>query len=753
MNIQELMEGVMILSAWGAGALLYANSLFLSQRPIKEINTEAEKGIFQKALVFVVDGLRADAIYECKRETKYHGNFSFLRSISSEDVYRSVSIADLPTGTAMRILSTFSGIPTTLLSAQRSFTQQSCSSDSFIGQMVRRKKQFIFYGDETWTYLFPEIKAYVGEAYHPYGLVALKKEEELMERALSSLKEKDVVILHLISTDSYGHIYGTDSEEVQSTLKMVNGFIERTIKEIDLSNTAVVLLSDHGVNDDGSHGGTSFYERAASLVVLGRGVNQKKEKEEEEAEKKRSVYQKYVSEVSQLHLRETPNITSQNDILPTLSALLGIPTPYNSSGSLIPEILPVDRYRSIHEQEIRRKKKALEMLGHAKERGSDKVDVEESDRLGSRIYEIFNSSSIVGMLLGLFVIGASLMPIFLSIPAFWSAPCISISLVCIFMVCHSVFSIIHEDVISLCMCAALGAYLLWRQAEGKSSLFLLCVSLVVGRFPLHEVDRFFWVSWIKKIPLRKDSLAVGAAVLLGVGIWGVRKWTVHSGSILCLWYVGLGACKFFFEGAFHKYKVLNILLALCPGGVPFLLYSPFSALFLLLVYRPLIKSVMLSGKGSSAAKGCFFFFLLKLMFFCTGHNHNLSTINWEAAFLFSTKSLPGVSGVMVLLDILLPCVYMLLEIGREHLDVLKGILFLQGSSVFLCCAINLWFLGNSLLWFIFAGRTIFEGFFFFSLAIAHVLMAGFGRAKGKEESLIGRWSKSSLNSLSAWKKA
>ncbi|KAI5185421.1 GPI ethanolamine phosphate transferase 3 subunit O [Nematocida homosporus] len=696
---------------------------------------------YKKGLIMVIDGVRADAIHKTMKATRYHNNFRSLEQIAPEDLYKAVSIADLPTGTAMRILSTFSGVTTTLLSAQKSFSQQACSADNLVQQLVAQKKRSAFFGDETWTYLFPEIKEFVKETYHPYGLVEFSTEERLMKAAEEALVDHEVVILHLISPDSYGHLYGTDSLEVQKALVLIDQFIERVYRNLD-DETLVAVLSDHGVNDDGSHGGTSFLEKAASLVLIGKDIRRYGI---DVSHSSRVIVQKNEEEVKQLHLAEPAAIVSQNDILPTICALLGLPTPYNSPGTLIPEVLSPERYTELYEMEIERKRLALHYLGcsavvtttrHTREAmpvpAHGGALVYENDALGRQIHALFHGSSVLGMVaaLGVLLAGTWLLASMFLVQ--WWHYAVLFSMAGIVLVGHSVFAVIHEDVISLVWCELLGTLCLgfdWASVG-------LVLGLVVGKFPLHDVDRFWWIKWVKKVPEREKIAWLGAimyicagvslgvlVVLRGLRLAGNERASKHQASRLVtgpLMDVFLALGKFFSDGVLCRGAWVFSLIR--PASIVALLYSPGSAIFFRLVFTEYLARLV-TVRGSSVAKGCAAFFLLKLMFFCTGHNHSLSTINWEAAFLFTTKACPGVSSSLVVGDLLLPYVYVSIRLGRKDLAAFRVLLLLQAACFITCSAINLWFLGQSLLWFIFAGRTIFEGVFFLFLAASHVLLS------------------------------
>ncbi|KAI5147410.1 GPI ethanolamine phosphate transferase 3 subunit O [Nematocida ausubeli] len=711
---------IIVLGLSVIGLVIYSKSLFLEKTPITKQNKESLPGVYKKGVIFVMDGVRADAIHAVipEKATLYHNNFSVLERIPKKDIFKAVSIADLPTGTAMRILSTFSGIPTTLLSAQRSFNKQSSNVDNFISQLQLHQKSFIFYGDETWTYLFPEITPNIGESYHPYGLIPFSEEERIIDSALLAYEKHDYLIIHMISPDSYGHVHGTNSKEVKKALQIMNNALSR-LYDTMTDDSFIAVLSDHGVNNDGSHGGSSIQEKASSFIFIARDISERTTT----ASQERLIQRKYEGELSSLFISEPVNIISQNDILPTLCGLIGLGVPYNSSGIILP-VIPEER-KDIYAQEHERQKRTLfefygkKYLETYLNKLSKVPEKYRNEMMADHIHRIFHKSSKLGMIIGLLFMGLGLLFQVISIPG--NVLCISFvaSILAIFMVAHSVYSIIHEDIISLFMCIFLSWQSLW-------SVFVLValpvVSFTAGEFPLHAMDRFWIIHWIKKIPSRypvpllEKGLLLSSLLCLGVRFISPKSAVRNlkeAGSVL------FAVSQIFSLGIPHISR--SILLFLAPEILPVLLYAPYPALAFIYIFCPIIKKCAVAEMGQ-LQKGCFLFFLIKIMFFVTGHNHALSSINWEAAFLFSRKSIPGVSAIFVGLDLLMPFIYTVYTVGKDCRKAVSVIVLLQGICAVLGCAVNFWFLGQSLMWFIFTGRTVFESFFFISFLAVQSLL-------------------------------
>ncbi|KAI5192979.1 GPI ethanolamine phosphate transferase 3 subunit O [Nematocida sp. AWRm77] len=746
-SIQSLrLKGIFSICAclfFIAGVCVYFRSLFVERTPLCDTNKEAGAPICAKMLVLVADGVRPDAVFPAiEGPAQYHGNLPFLESLEKTNTGRTyAAIADLPTGTAMRVYSIFSGVPTTLLSAQRSFIAGACMGDHFVSQVLSSGKSAAFFGDSTWAQLFPQVETLPGKKSSPYGLVSAEDEESLTRGALHALKEKDVVIVHLISPDSCGHVFGVDSKQVKETLQRINSFLEEAQKELQAQHanagtqSAIVVLSDHGVNDDGSHGGASVKERSAIFcVTFPHAKTLSDARAEENTEDVRGAHlagESVRAEDIQGAFNLDPlrfssrNVVSQNDILPTLCTLLGIPTPLNSSGSPIPELLPASHAEKIKMllQESARKRKVLHKYGkhteHADSSSNAKSPIsslyKEDLLLGRLVHGLFHSHSMLGMALGILLVSAGVLCLLCTARLSVLCPFFAVSVGLIFLVAHSMYAVIHEDVISAAGALA-GLFLCFgaprRPAEMACAAMLL-FALCVGRFPLHEMDRFRWIAWMPKLPALPEAGLFGRVCMCGgaISAWSGRSWWALA--FLCL---GRSLCG-------HPSRALLLSVPALPASLLLLWYSAGTVLFLLGGFCPLVRALAKEKAAKDKQSvgnmhsACALFFLLKLSFFATGHNHNLSTINWEAAFALSKQPILGVSPALVLSDLLFPLVFAAWTLGAQNTDILGGVLALQGICVVLGCAVNFWFLGHSLLWFVFSGRTIFESIFLLVLAV------------------------------------
>ena len=108
--------------------------------------------------------------------------------------------------------------------------------------------------------------------------------------------------------------------------------------------TLLIVMGDHGMTDDGNHGGASKEETEAALFLYspGRKLISKAKEEgvyiwEDEEEGGREGGGGGLKSV-QLEGGAVPRRVAQVDLVPTLSLLLGVAVPYSNLGGIVPEL-------------------------------------------------------------------------------------------------------------------------------------------------------------------------------------------------------------------------------------------------------------------------------------------------------------------------------------------------------------------------------------------------------------------------------
>ena len=144
----------------------------------------------------------------------------------------------------------------------------------------RWSRRFAFYGDDTWTRVVNISSlartglVYSFDVHDTEAVDATVTQwlmDELREHRFGKLGDLDVLIAHFLGVDHVGHLFHPRSRAMREKLQQmdltVNSLITAacSVSERDVS---VVLLSDHGMAENGGHGGGTELERLTVLEYI-----------------------------------------------------------------------------------------------------------------------------------------------------------------------------------------------------------------------------------------------------------------------------------------------------------------------------------------------------------------------------------------------------------------------------------------------------------------------------------------------------
>ncbi|MFQ6126851.1 MAG: alkaline phosphatase family protein [Candidatus Heimdallarchaeota archaeon] len=176
-----------------------------------------------------------------------------------------------------------------------------------------------FTGSKSWLNLYGDwFNNYkvIGEGTREMDSVVGDYAVELIEQYNPKL-----LMVHLDDTDMAGHEYGAASDEYQQQIEGTDAEIGKIIEAIDnlgnLKETLFIITSDHGMRDEGGHGG--WEEEALHILLTMRGPY-----------------------IKHLEINEE---TLQNQIAATVSFFLGYRLPSGLTGGILFDIFDVDEGR------------------------------------------------------------------------------------------------------------------------------------------------------------------------------------------------------------------------------------------------------------------------------------------------------------------------------------------------------------------------------------------------------------------------
>lgn len=122
---------------------------------------------------------------------------------------------------------------------------------------------------------------------------------------LNRMNEWNLLILHYLGLDHIGHSIGALNPLIEEKLSEMDDVIHQIYSHMN-ENDLLIITGDHGMIDQGGHGGSSYSETHVPTVFISNQLNNGGRIDEDE----------YL----------------QIDLTPTLSGLLRIPIPENSLG-------------------------------------------------------------------------------------------------------------------------------------------------------------------------------------------------------------------------------------------------------------------------------------------------------------------------------------------------------------------------------------------------------------------------------------
>eukprot|EP01080_Neovahlkampfia_damariscottae_P001311 gene1311-11394_t len=286
------------------------NSLFTEETTIRP---KKEKLIFM-----VIDAMRFDMVSKMTKTYK---------KIKNKSGILIPSFAHPPTVTMPRLKAMTSGIMPGFLDVVYNLNSQEFKQDNWLHQMKSQNKTIILFGDETWKKLYP---SYLDSKSDPTTSFFVTDTEIVdsnvtrhIDYQLNNPHEWDTLILHYLGLDHVGHIGGVKSSKMIPKIdemdEIVNKISEWTMNRDD---TLFIVCSDHGMTNDGNHGGATIDETKTFYLFF--GLDQPKI-----SEKNENFY------------------VNQMDIVPTISLIMGLPIPINNIGVVIDELFDQHEMQSI----------------------------------------------------------------------------------------------------------------------------------------------------------------------------------------------------------------------------------------------------------------------------------------------------------------------------------------------------------------------------------------------------------------------
>jgi len=274
-------------------------------------------------------------------------------------------VADPPTVTMQRLKALTTGGLPTFADISGNMGGATVEEDTWIQQLksvpyrhrgLSAPSKVAFVGDDTWLDLFPHQldEAYPYPSFNtrdlntvddgclhhiPSMLDQLRTTNDNDNNNNNNNKTEEVMIVHFLGVDHVGHTYGPHNQHMDSKLNQMDDALCKILDFLDQQESScsvAFIFGDHGMTEDGNHGGGSDEEINAALFAHfspACGISSKfmssasmDDLEVHSAQHTSDLAQTVFTSIHQI------------DLVPTLSLLLGLPIPYANLGSFVPAL-------------------------------------------------------------------------------------------------------------------------------------------------------------------------------------------------------------------------------------------------------------------------------------------------------------------------------------------------------------------------------------------------------------------------------
>ncbi|KAK8472229.1 hypothetical protein PHAVU_002G147900 [Phaseolus vulgaris] len=283
--------------------------------------------LYDRLVLMVIDGLPAEFVLGKKGQPPskvFMEAMPYTQSLLANGTavgYHAIAAA--PTVTMPRLKAMVSGAIGGFLDVAFNFNTQAYLEDNLLAQFFKIGRKMVMHGDDTWLKLFPGLFERHDGVTSFFVKDIVQVDQNVSRHLADELSRDDwnFLILHYLGLDHVGHLGGRNSALMASKLFEMDEVVKtihiNTLQNLedDQRKTLLVVVSDHGMTENGNHGGSSYEETDSIALFIG---------------PKTHAFN---------HSSSNHDTIFQVDIAPTLALLFGVPIPKNNIGVLISQMV------------------------------------------------------------------------------------------------------------------------------------------------------------------------------------------------------------------------------------------------------------------------------------------------------------------------------------------------------------------------------------------------------------------------------
>ncbi|KAM7543063.1 hypothetical protein Aperf_G00000008659 [Anoplocephala perfoliata] len=221
-------------------------------------------------VLLVVDGLRADMI----SADEYSSNWPNFQSIKKKGMVQCfTSSLTSPSVTSPRIKAIATGSIPEFMDVLYNLEDSGLEQPSWIQLMVKLDRRLEMYGDDTWIRLFPGAfrrsdgtsSFFVNDFYEVDTNVSRH-----LDKRLEAFQDWDLMVLHYLGLDHIGHVQGPHGAAMPSKIREMDLILQKIVDGLEARSKdwLIILTGDHGMSDQGSHGGSTYSELTTTMLLI-----------------------------------------------------------------------------------------------------------------------------------------------------------------------------------------------------------------------------------------------------------------------------------------------------------------------------------------------------------------------------------------------------------------------------------------------------------------------------------------------------
>ncbi|CAK67327.1 unnamed protein product (macronuclear) [Paramecium tetraurelia] len=354
---------------------LFALSLFLmgyfqvktTFEDINEVESSNDKPM--KIILLLVDALRIDLFA--------NKNFTFYQNMKeNQEEYQILyyGISSTPTATQLNLQSITTGNFPAFIDFGSNMAAQELKEDNVIYSMKRNNKKLALLGDDTWFHMFPKSFDYkfVSESFDVRDLdsddnIIINNIEDLIKE-----NKYDFIVGHLLGIDHSGHSYNDSNQALWNKQQQYSDLLYKIYNQMD-NQTILFVVGDHGMSQDGNHGGDSPYEVSSTIYAINKQYKFNKKLFDQAINSQQYINQQLIDR--NLYIRQIYSI----NLAPTISYLMGSSLPYSNMGAILTEMV-----NTKEQQENSCKENLIQIINYlsklAKVQGSININLQQYEQ-------------------------------------------------------------------------------------------------------------------------------------------------------------------------------------------------------------------------------------------------------------------------------------------------------------------------------------------------------------------------------------